>query len=294
MFDGGVDRFLGGSAVFSFWWAQRFTWGVCLLVASLAAPVLGHDLWLVPGRFRMTPGESIRIFINNGDQFPESLTLLGKQRVRRLEWASIDGKVRVVETAVDGKSLSFDLQAPSSGHAVLSLETEPRTIRLTAEDFRSYLESEQQESLIDRIASAEEARGALIERYQKYAKALLLGRMPVAREDDLWRRAVGHRLEIVPESMPGEFVSGERLRFKVLFGGEPIAGVRLVAGRSDEQPFELGTTSIDGTVGMSLEHPGRWFVRAFIIQPMPDESLDADYESFWATLTFEIGPRPLE
>jgi hypothetical protein len=55
--------------------------GALSLLLLFPAPGFAHDLWILPGKYRLGVGELTRVFVNNGDVFPESLTLLGEQRL---------------------------------------------------------------------------------------------------------------------------------------------------------------------------------------------------------------------
>ena len=122
---------------------------------SSTSSVGAHDLWLVAGKYRLAPGELTRVFINSGDQFPESLSLIAELR---LETVALHGPLetrRISAFRVDGKSLSFDLRATASGSHVVALATRPRRVRLKAEDFQDYLE----ENSLERILALREELG---------------------------------------------------------------------------------------------------------------------------------------
>ena len=85
--------------------------GAVALLLFLPSIGLAHDLWILPGKYRLEVGEVTRVFVNNGDVFPESLTLLGEHRVREASSTAPAGKAPISEFRVDGKSLTFDFHS---------------------------------------------------------------------------------------------------------------------------------------------------------------------------------------
>lgn len=262
------------------------------VIALAAASILGggaaraHDLWLVPGSFRPGPGDTLRVFINNGDRFPESLTLLGEHRVASL---SIRDPVDAVEPSpfrVDGASLTFEFSVRRTGTYVLGLETRPRTVRLKSSDFDDYLEEEELSAMI----ALREARGssgsAAVERYTKWAKAMIV--VPGEAREGAEHAPLGHRLEIVPDVGPGGLAPGAELPLRVLYDDAPLGSARVVFGRAGRPGYEpVVTTDDDGRARVRLAQAGRWFARVLHMIPVEDDP-QVEWESFWATLTFEI------
>jgi uncharacterized GH25 family protein len=82
--------------------------------------------------------------------------------------------------------------------------------------------------------------------------------------------------------------AGDPLTILVLHEGRPVAGV-LVAARSHTHNTRRLTARSDaeGKVAFALDDSGPWLVSAVHMVPAPEE-VDADWESFWASLTFEL------
>lgn len=256
----------------------------------LPVPVFAHDLWLIPGRYRLDVGESTRIFINNGDVFPEAVTLLAEPRIAGL-WLFAGGERRLVtERRVDGRSLTFDFDAVQPGIYTLALETRPRRVRLNADDFQDYLEEEGLSVALELREELGETEQAAVERYTKWAKTYVTV-MGADEESAAWAEPVGHRIEIVPMTNPTRVEAEEELSFKVLFEDEPLEGVTVVGGRAGRAEREIeAVTGEDGIATVSVVSSGRWYLRALHMVRL-EEGEDAQWESFWCTLTFEVSPR---
>ena len=83
--------------------------------------------------------------------------------------------------------------------------------------------------------------------------------------------------------------------FLVLAEGEPVAGQLVYASYEgfhghDESGSHRETAQLrtdeKGVARVELTLPGRWHVR--LIRMLPSDEESVDYESNWATLTFEV------
>ena len=78
------------------------------------------------------------------------------------------------------------------------------------------------------------------------------------------------------------------MAFRLLHGGEPLAGAR-VAAVSGRRPAErvAARTDAAGRVRLPIAEPGPWLVTSVHMVPAAAGS-GADWESLWASLTFEV------
>lgn len=255
------------------------------IIASSAA--FGHDLWLVPGKYRLRSDEVTRVFINNGDVFPESLTLFGQHRLSEVRSVSSAGELAVTAFRVDDKSLTFDFQSAAPGPHVIVLATRPRTVRMKAEDFEDYLAEEGLDAIAKTRKEAGKTDEPAVERYAKWAKAILdVG--DGSESGRLWAEPMGQSLEIVPLDHPNRIEPGGTLRLRVLFEGEPLGGANLIGARALGHAREIrATTDSQGEATVTVTSPGRWFVRALHLAPIEGDP-EVDWQSYWSTLSFEV------
>jgi len=139
----------------------------CLLVIS---PVGAHDLWIVPGKFLLSPGEKCRVFLNSGDEFPVSASLLGAHRVKSFRMLTASGASELSPLVVDGRSLTAELPAMGEGTAVLALGTKPRLVRLKANEFHEYLKEDGLPHILALREGSDGADQAVVERYAKWPR----------------------------------------------------------------------------------------------------------------------------
>jgi nickel transport protein len=110
-----------------------------------------------------------------------------------------------------------------------------------------------------------------------YTKALLTW------SDALKSPVTSAQLDVVLLKNPFELKAGDSLPFKVFYRGKPIAGVE-VEGRDHEI---VSTTDKDGMARVQIIR-GHQLISLSHKEPVKDDP-DADYLSFTATLSFEVG-----
>jgi uncharacterized GH25 family protein len=110
-----------------------------------------------------------------------------------------------------------------------------------------------------------------------YSKALM------SWSDALQSPVTSAQLDIVLLKNPFESKAGDSLPIKVLLRGKPVAGVE-VEGRDHDI---VSTTDKDGIARVRMIG-GPQLISVDLKEPIKDDP-DADYMSFTATLTFEVG-----
>lgn len=244
-----------------------------------AAPLLGHDLYLMPERFRMQPGETVQVAIHNGDRFPESEQPPVLARVRDF---GISGGPAAAGLRIDGARAVGTLRPVTPGTVVVAARTVANFLSLPPAKFAAYLKEEG----LDWVIAERERRGESgrpsRELYAKHAKALLV----VGAPGTGWRAPAGLDLEFVPESDP----QGASVRYVLLWKGQPAAGVRVELARAwNGQTGKriLGRTDGGGRIAVSIPGPGRYRLHAVAMRRSTGGG-NIDWESDWASLTWEV------
>ena len=95
-------------------------------------------------------------------------------------------------------------------------------------------------------------------------------------------------MEIIPENDPSALKPGEDLRVVVKSEGRPLAGALVTARDNRESAKPVSTrTDEQGRAVLRLADPGMWVVDTVDMFAAPADS-GADWESVWASLSFEI------
>lgn len=262
-------------------------------VLTAAPAALAHDLFLVVPDHDVPAGGEVAVALYNGTFASSENTI---DRDRMTDVTVVDGAGEASHPAADqwrdeGTVTLLDLATGTPGTYLVGVSTAPRMIELTAEEFNEYLEHD---GVLDVLAARKEAGIAhrpARERYAKHVKTLL----DVGDEaSDTFRQRLGYPAEIVPLENPARLEAGAVLPVLVLAGGEPLADQLVYAGYAAEGSGEEASrhgeaqarTDAEGVARIELSHPGRWYVRLIHMVAVDEEGVD--YESNWATLTFDV------
>jgi hypothetical protein len=259
--------------------------GVVAVTASAAA---AHDLFIKLQSYFIRPGAAVRAPVLNGT-FSVSENAVARARIADLSLVTPGGRAALDTTTVDAtRDTTFvALRTAGPGTYVLGLSTRPNGIALSGDEFTGYLK---EEGLADVIVARKEAgisTDSARERYSKHVKAVF----QVGDErSDHFAAVLGYPAELVPLDNPYALRRGGTLRVRCLVDGKPTAGLPvLVGGRRPDGSrlprLEL-TSDAEGMAVVPLRNRWLWYVK-FIHMARVNEP-ELDYESKWATLTFEV------
>ena len=251
-------------------------------------------MFLKLSSYFLEPNSEATVALINGT-FEKSENVIARDRMTDVSIVDGSGAVQHPDTSHwhdEGTRALLDFKTGEAGTYVLGVSTAARMIDLSAEDFNAYL---RHDGVLDVLAAREE-RGSMEaparERYSKHVKAIV----QVGDErSDSYRHRLGYPIEIVPHQNPYSLQTGDELDVLVLRDGEPVANQLVYANYEghhahDEQGGHREAaqtrTNEEGLASIPLSHEGRWYVR--LIHMVPVNESDVDYESNWATLTFEI------
>ena len=257
-----------------------------ILFAWLGTSATAHDMWLESSSFMTFPGEKVTIRNGSGTIFQKSENALAPDRIAALLGLDPDGKKFGPGTPyVDGNWLNLDFHPEKYGNYWIALASRPRKIALSGADFNNYLEHDG----IPGVLEQRKEKGILdrdeVEEYSKHVKIYLQSGKKRSRNQS---RVLGLKIEIVPLKNPYVLQAGDSLPVRVFYGGRPLAGLDLHAG-SDSRFSEAShqVTGSDGKAVIPLSTSGRWYIRGIHLFQVDEQ--DHSYESYWATLTFEVG-----
>lgn len=265
---------------------KRFLVIILCFVPTFA---MAHDFFLVATPSQMKKGDSVTIAIHVDDVFPGKHTKWNTQRILRFEhW--LDNNKTDFKTLVPKKDSSgVNLPLNTIGTHLFALDWSARLIELKPEDFTEYLTAEG----LDHILKLRKERGEETkpgrERYSRFVKTLV----QVGNEtSDSYKSIVGQTIELVPLDNPYDKKVNDSIRVQLFFRNTPLANALVSATyegfttKPDTYQQSLRTDS-NGIAVFRLTHSGRWLIRTVHMLPLQD-SKEADWESWWASVTFEI------
>lgn len=260
--------------------------GLALLTLLLASSALSaHDLWIEPAAFTPAPGQRVAVRLRlgqgfRGDPLPRDPKLLER-------FAALGAKGEVPIPGVANTEPAGFASFASPGLQVLVYDSRREPVELDGAKFEEYLREEGLQSVISIRAKQGQSAAPGREVFSRCAKALVAvgGKEAGERGFD---RVAGLPLELVPEKSPYALTGGGELPVRLLYQGKPLADVLVMAlqkGRAGEAVSARSDRK--GRVALRLDRPGIWLVKAVHMVPAPKDT-GADWESFWASLTFEI------
>lgn len=257
-----------------------------LLVLS-AFPLFAHDLYLMPYHFVVQPGKKVQIAFHNGDDFPDSQVAARVDRMLEPRILSSETSAPLENLRPEGKIVLGEALVPGSGNLLVAVRSKPNGIELAPSNFEKYLRHEGLDHVIQWRAEHSESSQVGRERYSKYVKSILLAGEPT----DYYRHVVGFPIEILPEANPYLLKAGDSLPIQVLFRNKPAADLQIeMAWLPPEAKSQIriaGRTDKDGRLLIPIGSKGTWKLHTVLMERCSEPAI-ADWESFWASLTFEI------
>lgn len=253
---------------------------------ALAAAAQAHDFWIEPSSFVPKPGQllSVRFFIGE--------RLVGEPVARPSsgfrQFSLDDGRLRMPIGGRSGADPAGVLRVAGAGLQIITYHGQPIPIELAGEKFTPYLKEEGLEAVIDKRRAAGQSDAPGREMYSRGAKSLLNvgGGEPAA--DERGDRAIGLPLELIAEHNPYRLRSGDELPLRLLYLQRPLAGALVVAiNRNHPNDARSARSDADGRVRLKLDGGGFWLIKAVHMVESGQPAV-ADWESFWASLTFEL------
>lgn len=254
----------------------------------LLVPVLGHDLFLKLDNFFVAGGDKITIKILNGS-FQTSEGAVNFARLKDVSVISPKGlRTNPVETdfTKDDKTSFLNLQPNEEGNYLVGLSTMPREIDLKAKDFNEYLTEDGIPDTLAERKSGKELSKDVRERYSKHVKIIF---QVGGKLSENYKTALGYPVEIVPVTNPYSLKKGGFFEFQCLKDGKPLTNQFVMSGRDENGKLVIGKnvrTDKNGIAKIKLDGSGKWYVKFINMTRLNDPQIN--YESKWATLTFEI------
>ncbi len=268
---------------------KRMALATALLLTTIALTTEAHDLFFKFESYFLQPNSKATVRLLNGT-FRASENPVARDRMVDVCIVGPAGGRSNPSSANwrdDGATAVLDLQTGEPGTYLIGLYTKPREITLKGAEFNDYLAHD---GLPDTLAERRR-RGQLMksarERYSKHAKTLF---QTGDVRTDTYRIALGHAAEIIPQNNPYSLKVGDTLEVLCLKEGKPIANQYLLAGNDARGRATVRTSTRANQSGIAripLRTAGRWYVKFIHMTPLTDDP-QLDYESKWASLTFEI------
>jgi uncharacterized GH25 family protein len=265
-----------------------------ILVLAWVGIFNAHDMFLKLDSFFLKPHSDVSISLFNGT-FEKSENVITRDRMVDVSIVGPGKELTIPDTSQwrdVGTKTVLDFKTGASGTYIVGVSTAPRMIELSAKDFNDYLTHD---GVIDVLAARkreDEMETDARERYSKHVKSI----MQVGDDrSNSFETRLGYPVELIPQQNPYDLKKGEILEVLFLRSGKPVANQLIYAsyegyhdhGEEGEHREAIQTrTDEKGIARVQLKETGQWYLRLIHMVKVDEE--DADYESNWATLTFEV------
>lgn len=260
-----------------------------LLSLALLIPVFGHDLFLKLDNYFLKPGDKVSVKILNGS-FLASEGAVAFQRLNDVSVISPNGtrtNPREQDFTKDDKTSYLNLQPTEEGTYVVGLSTMAREISLKAKDFNEYLSHD---GIPDTLAERKRTKTLnkdVLERYSKHVKTIF---QVGGKQSENYKTVLGYPVEIIPQTNPYALKAGAAFEFLCLKNGKPLVNQFVMTGYENAGGKVVTGVNVrtnkNGIARIRLNNAGKWYVRFIQMTKLTGSKLD--YESLWATLTFQV------
>ena len=257
-----------------------------LLLLVLAASA--HDMFLKFDSYFLAPDAQEVVRLLNGE-FNKSENTITRDRMRDVSLLSPAGLTHPPEAdwSDEGKISSLHFRTGAAGTYVAGTSTKPKELSMKAADFNRYLQLEGVlDTFIERRKN-KQLRLAATERYSKHVKAVF--QVGDARSD-AYKTPLGYPVEIIPQQNPYQLKVGGTLAALCVKDGQPLVNQYVLYGMQAPGQTRFTTlktrTDKNGLARIPLTGAGRWYIKFIHMSPVNEPPVN--YESRWATLTFEL------
>lgn len=267
--------------------ARAVVLSLALLIIAVTAAA-AHDLFLKPTRFFAPENSEVRVRVLNGT-FTRSENSIARNRLADASVVTPTRRIQLdtAEWSVSGDTSTFHIHTRGAGTYVIGASTRPSFIALSADDFNLYLKEDGIPDVLEARQRAGEMAKPARERYHKHVKSLV--QVGDARSDH-YATVLGYPAEIVPMENPYSIKSGASLRVKTLVDGKPTANQLVVYGGLTANETGIEAKSVrsnsEGVATIPLSVAGTWYIKFINMSRVQRDTVD--YESKWATLTFQV------
>jgi uncharacterized GH25 family protein len=265
---------------------RRFSIAVlgCVVVVLTAT---AHDLFIKLDTYFLKPNSTSALRLMNGT-FVKSEGIVRRERMRDATIISPAGAIHPdsADWRDDGETTVLNLKTGEPGTYVVGISTKPNMIDLKAKDFNSYLAEDGIPDVLALRTKNGEMGKDVRERYSKHVRAII---QVGEKRSDEFKTAMGYPVEIIPQQNPYSVKVGSTISVLCTMDGKPLKNQLVLAGYESNGRLSREDsirTNKDGIAKFQIRSRGRWYIKMIHMEALTEP--DVQYESKWATLTFEI------
>jgi len=245
--------------------------------------VRAHDFWIEPGTFRPALGSELAVSLRVGQDFRGDPVPRNPKLIQRFSLISLSAETPI--GGFDGVDPAGIARVTEPGLLWIAYRSGRTAVTLEGDKFEKYLGEEGLERIIGVRRQRGDGDKPGREVFSRSAKSLVIAGGGGAQGFD---RVLGLTLELVLLKDPRQRAPNHPLPVELLYEGKPLEGALVTAMELTHPEKKIrARTDWKGQVLLSLGQTGIFLIKAVQMIPAPADA-DADWESIWASLTFEI------
>ncbi len=255
------------------------------IFAQLSSFSMAHEFWIEPEAYQSHPGSVVRIGLRFGERFAGNVMPRVDDIIEKFSSTGPVSTKPIVGRS--GATTSF-ARFETPGMYTLGYRSLRTHNCMDAPRFESYLQVEGLQSIVSEREKLSEQNKPGLEVFSRCAKSLL----SIGSNDGRgFNRVLGFPLEIIPLANPYKIEAGSALPARVLLHGKPLPHAKVIAvSQRDHKKLYSAMTDDAGVVRFNMTDQGPWMFTTIHMLRAP-EDVDADWESLWASLTFELAAK---
>jgi uncharacterized GH25 family protein len=256
-----------------------------ILFLTLLTVANAQEFWLQPDNFFCKRGEKLVVSFKEGENFMGEPSRLKKNNIATFVLQHLSTSMNLADSIKEGDKDNLSYTLKEEGTHLLVMKSANVFYEMGADNFNAYLKEAGLDDIMDHRQKTNTVGLPGKENYAIHAKLLI---QVGEKKDDTYKTVIGSPVEIVPQKNPYVLHIGDPVRFKILFDGKPIFGVRVkVWNRFDNRTtIQNIYTEQDGTFEARISNPGPWMVT--VIRMVPSKQSGVDWQSYRASLLFGV------
>ena len=258
---------------------------IAILLAGYFA--FAHEYVLLAYKYKVQKGDTLELHLFSADGFNVQIERPVQMKItKNFELITENGTTNLLAEATDQSLPILNRKVDFEGLGLLHMERDYARIALENKKFLSYLKEDHIENI---VVKSDPLKKTQKERYSRYIKTLVQsGSKPYG---ELYKKVIGQNFEIVLLQNPYLLKKGDNIKAQILFMGKSLPNKVITARNrigSESAMAATSRTDENGICSFKITREGEWFIHATHMIPCPDLT-DSDWESFWASYSFQIG-----
>ena len=257
---------------------------ICAVLIRTLASAAGHEFWIEPTDFSVPEGRRIEADLKVGQHLSGlSFPYLSN---RFSSFKLSEGGLTSDLSGEEGSIPALGIISKSAGLKVITYVSTADQLTYTAlEQFVSYAELEGNSWAVEAHKQRGLPETGFVELYTRCAKALVQVGPVNPSDNDI---AIGMPIEFVALKNPYALKAATDLPVVLLWSGKPVPNAQITVFHKTDNVTETRLrTDATGRASIPLNGGGLFLLSSVYLQEPPRAS-KAQWESYWASLTFEI------